>query len=126
MTSRNPAIASSFAVLLSLFGCSEPNRPPGVTPGAVRIDGAKTYYWQLCRTGQGVQIHCTVWNGDATILKDETYLPLDEGPTPKEADLAIRPAKICSGPYQVCLTNGRVLLPESQFEQLKNFMKRDR
>jgi hypothetical protein len=117
-------MANYLAAILCLFGCSEPKRPTGVTPGATRVEGAKTGYWQTCSIGQGPRVHCTVWNDAGTVLKDETYLPLDEGPTPQEADLQIRAGEICSGPYQVCLTNGRILLPESQFDQLKVLMKR--
>jgi len=91
--------------------------------GAVRVEGAKSGYWQLCSLGRSAEAHCTVWNDGGTILKDEAYLPLDEGPTPHEGELQIRKGEICSGPYQVCLTNGRILLPESQFEQIKDFMK---
>ena len=93
--------------------------------GAVRVEGAKTGYWQLCRLDANRRVHCTVWNDAGKVLKDETYLPLDEGPAPTENDLRIRGGEVCSGgPYQVCLTNGRVMLPESQFDQLKTFLKK--
>ena len=92
--------------------------------GATRVEGAKTGYWQICSMGEHARVHCTVWNDGGTVLKNEIYLPLDEGPAPQQADLQIRAREICSGPYQVCLVNGRILLPESQFEQLKVFMKR--
>jgi hypothetical protein len=124
MTPRKVGITGSITALLCCLGCSEPDRPLAVTPGAVRIEGAKTGYWQICGIGQDARVHCKVWNDAAVVLKDEIYLSLDEGAAPQEADLRIRPGDICSGPYQVCLTNGRILLPESQFEQLKIFMKR--
>jgi hypothetical protein len=116
-------LAIIIGVILCLYGCSQPKRPLAVAIGAVRVEGAKTGYWQICNLGQNAEVHCTVWNDAGSVLKDETYLPLDEGPAPHEGDLQIRKANICSGPYQVCLANGRILLPESQFEQLKVLMK---
>ena len=96
-----------------------------MTEGAIRVEGAKTGYWQICRLDSEGRVHCTVWNDAGKVLKDETYLPLDEGPPPPESDLRIRGGKVCSGgPYQVCLTNGRIMLPESQFDQLKTFLKK--
>jgi hypothetical protein len=118
-------LASSLAVILCFIGCSEPKRPVEATADATRVEGAKTGYWQIC-SSQRTRVHCTVWNDSGTVLKDETYLPFDKGPTPQEADLKIRPGQICSGrsgPYEVCLINGRILLPESQFDQIKNFLK---
>jgi hypothetical protein len=117
-------LATAIGVILCLFGCSQPKRPLAVAMGAVRVEGAKTGYWQICSLGQNAVVHCTVWNDGGKVLKDENYLPLDEGPAPHDGDLQIRGREICSGPYQVCLTNGRILLPESQFEQIKTLMKR--
>ena len=125
MTRRTLSISASTAILLCGVGCSEPKRPSGVPLAATRVEGAKTGYWQVCHVDQRVEIHCTVWNDGGTVLKDETYLPLEEGPTPQERELQIRAREICrGGPYLVCLTNGRVLLPQSQFEQLKAFLKK--
>ena len=54
---------------------------------------------------------------------DETYLPLDERPAPQDKELQIRPGEICKGgPYQVCLANGRILLPQSMFRTMKTFI----
>jgi hypothetical protein len=124
MALRNVGMTSFLAASLTFYGCSDPKKPLAVTPGAVRVEGAKTGYWQICTIDQRARVHCTVWNDAGTVLKDETYLPLDEGPAPREAELGIRAGQICSGPYQVCLASGRILLPESQFEQLKVLMKR--
>lgn len=124
MTKENASIAKMIVVLLCFFGCSEPRRPSAVPPEATRVEGAKTGYWQICRVGQQDQIRCTVWNEAGTVLKDEVYRPLDGGPGLQEGELNIRTGEICSGPYQVCLTNGRILLPESQFDQLKELMKK--
>jgi hypothetical protein len=71
--------ATANAVILCLIGCWQPKRPLPVGMEAVRVEGAKTAYWQVCSLGQNNAIHCTVWNDGGTVLKDETYLPLDEG-----------------------------------------------
>jgi hypothetical protein len=118
---------SPFALLVAMavccLGCSEHKRPSGVALAAVRVEGAKTGYWQVCNTEVG-QVRCTIWNDGGTVLKSEPFLPLDEGPALQRAELQIRASEICIGPYEVCLSNGRILLPESQFEELKVFMKR--
>jgi hypothetical protein len=49
---------------------------------------------------------------------DERFLPLDGGPAPINDDLAISDGA-CTGPYEVCLKNGRMLLPQSMFERMK-------
>ena len=113
-----------LVAVVCCLGCSQPKRPIEVATSAVRVEGAKTGYWQICSIDEHGQVHCTIWNDAGTIQKDETFLPLDEGPRPQKAELQIRPGEICTGPYQVCLTNGRILLPQSQFQQLKEFLKR--
>ncbi len=123
MRARSRGAATLFVVGLCCLSCSVPERPREVASDAVRVEGSKTGYWQTCKPAEQSRVHCTVWNDSGTVLKDESYFPLDEGPLPMSSELKIRPGKICSGPYQVCLSNGRVLLPESQFEQLKAFMK---
>jgi hypothetical protein len=47
---------------------------------------------------------------------DERYLPLDGGAQPASDQLLIsdRPS---TGPYEVCLKNGRILVPQSMFER---------
>jgi hypothetical protein len=114
-----------LSAALCLWGCSQPARPPLVVEGAIRVEGAKTGYWQICRLDANSQVHCTVWNDAGKVLKDETYLPLDEGPPPTGSDLRIRGGDVCrGGPYQVCLTNGRIMLPASQFDQLKTWLEK--
>lgn len=116
--------ASYLSAALWLLGCSSPTRPQVVPEGAIRIEGAKTGYWQICQPDASARVHCVVWNDAGTVLKNETYLPLDEGPAPSQNDLRIRGGELCrGGPYQVCLANGRILLPESQFDQLRMFLK---
>lgn len=113
-----------LAAILCCLACSRPKRPTEVPAAAVRVEGAKTGYWQICTVGGSAQLHCTVWNDGGTVLMDETYLPLDEGPAPQNKELQIRPDEICKGgPYQVCLINGRILLPQSMFERLKAFIE---
>jgi len=49
---------------------------------------------------------------------DERYVPLDGGAQPASDQLIIsdRPS---TGPYDVCLKNGRILVPQSMFEREK-------
>jgi len=107
------------AILTALcwLGCSRPERPADVAPAAYWVESAKTGYWQVCWTTEVGGVHCTIWNGEGTILMDEGYLPLDGGPAPTKDALSINGTSC--GPYEVCLDSGRVLLPQSMFERSK-------
>jgi hypothetical protein len=109
--------------MLCCLGCSQPKRPTEVNSTAVWAESAKTGFWQVCTTTEEGGIHCTIWNKGGTVLLDERFLPLDGGPAPKSSDLRLRGGGPCTGPYQVCLANGRILLPQSMFEKLKAFIE---
>lgn len=102
--------------LVALLGCSSPSRPPSVAADATWVETSKTGLWQQCEVTDTQTIHCTVWNAGGVVLMDEPYLPLDGGPPPSAKDLRL---KKTGGGYEVRLTNGRILAPQSLFQRMK-------
>lgn len=107
----------------SFVGCGSPPRPAGVPAGSTWVEGAKTGWWQQCSDLDAKITHCTIWNEGGEILLDEEFLPLDGGPPPPSDGLKLRGSGPCTGVYQVCLTNGRILLPQSRYDELKDFVR---
>ena len=116
MPGRVALIALLFAILSSI-GCSRRVRPTVVPESAVWSDSAKTGYWKTCSFSYDEQVHCVTWNESGTVLINERFLPLDGKPGPVLAELLIR-GEDCSGPYRVCLVNGRILVPESMVDRM--------
>lgn len=110
-------------VLLCTAACSPPRRPGAVPTDAVYVEYAKVGCWQKCkRAGQG-PVNCTIWNQAGLVLQDQTFLPVDDGPLPTETDLRLRNSGSCTGVYQVCLANGRILVPESLFDRMREHLR---
>ncbi len=97
-----------------------------MSSAAAWVESAKTGFWQDCSLNTENGVHCTIWNKGGTVLMDEPFLPLDDGPSPILSDLHLRSGGACTGPYQVCLVNGRVLVPQSMFERMKAFIEREK
>ncbi len=110
-----------FIALLCSVGCSPPTRPANVSEGAVLVEGAKTGWWQICALNDSEEIHCTIWNEDGTILQNQRFVPLDGGPTPQKEELQLRDGGTCTEPYEPCLKNERILVPESMFQHIKTW-----
>lgn len=118
--------SSGLALALLLTACghkAEVVRPNGVPADAVFVRGAKIGWWQQCTAGSsGKPVHCQIWGGTGGVLVDEEFLPYDGGPPPTAGELKIATAPTIPGPDRVVLSNKRVLLPESRFGELKNFV----
>lgn len=116
-----------MAALFLCFGCgrgAEVVRPAGVPVDSTYVAGGKVGgWWQQCTLASGSQgVHCRVWNGSGLILVDEEFLLYDGGPPPTAEELKIAPDPTFPGPDRIFLTNKRVLLPQSRFEELKKFV----
>ena len=123
LKSRLPVLfLLAFAMMLSL-GCGSPPRPAAVPADSTWVEGGEAGWWQRCSNADANTTHCTVWNRRGEILLDEAFLPLDGGPTPPGSGLKLRGDGPCTGAYQVCLTNGRILLPQSRYKELKDFIE---
>lgn len=103
----------------------EYRRPTNVAANAVLVQLAKGGVWQRCWVDSATRKNrCQIFNWKGGLLYDETFLPYDQGSTVGLSDLRIPKYVPAVGPDWVCLENGRILLPESRFEQLKAFLDR--
>jgi hypothetical protein len=113
--------------LLFCFGCGRDSgllRPDGVPVKAVFVNGSKGVgWWQQCAPATGGQfLHCRIWNREGLVLEDEEFLPYDGGTSPTIDELRIPSDTTFAGPDRIYLSNGRVLLPRSRFDELKKFV----
>lgn len=117
------ALLWTFVFLFST-ACTRMVRPQGVSVDAVFVRGGNSGgWWQECtpvKAGQAAR--CRIWNGVGLSLEDEEFLPYDGGITPAGEELKIARDAAFSGPDRIFLTNGRILLPRSRFDELKVFV----
>jgi hypothetical protein len=115
-------------MLLLCFACtrkSEVVRPERVPSDATYVAGGKLGgWWQECTSvTPGQSVHCRIWNGAGRVLEDEDFLPYDGGTAPAADTLRISTdPSVPGGPDRVFLSNGRILLPRSRFDELKKFI----
>jgi hypothetical protein len=113
----------ALALLLGSACTHKPDvvRPESVSVGAIFVRGSKTGWWQQC-TPADHGVHCRIWNEAGLVLEDEVFLPYDGGQPPEAEELKISPEPTFPGPDRIFLTNGRILLPRSRFDELKIFV----
>ena len=99
-------------------------RPADVPSDATYVAGGKLGgWWQQCALANGGRaVHCRIWNGAGLVLYDEEFLPYDGGASPTADELKVAPEPTFPGPDRIFLSNGRVLLPQSRFGELKRFV----
>jgi hypothetical protein len=110
---------------LSLAGCKHA-RPENVPVDSVYVNGANGEgWWQHCSylATQDVD-HCWIFNWRGGVIEDEEFIPYDGGTAAKESELTIDNDSRLAGPYIICLKNGRILIPKSNFENQKEFIDR--
>jgi len=100
----------------------DPKRPTNVPTGAVAVSIPKSnYLWKYCwYDPQDSDDHCRVFNGNGLIIIDDTFDPYDGGPPVPSEELRID-SRRSFGDW-VWLENGRILLPRSDFDQVKNLL----
>ncbi len=112
--------------LLCCAGCARKSdvvKPDGVSADAIFVRGSKAGWWQQCTPANaGQTVHCRIWNGAGLILEDEEFLPYDGGSLLAAQELKISPGPTFPGPDRIFLTNGRILLPRSRFDEMKIFV----
>jgi hypothetical protein len=121
-----PAVMATVLLAIVSCGCMgewPPARPSVVARDAVAVAGSKTVWWQHCTVAEADgAAHCRIRNAGGLVLYDEIFLPYD-GPTQlTNAELTIAREPTFPGPDRIWLSNGRVLLPKSRFEDLKKFV----
>ena len=112
-------------LIMRVMGCAvnhESSRPPNVSGNAVLVRGAKVGWWQSCSIDNAERkVHCTIWNAGGHVLYEDVFVPYDEGPAPTASELQIPTDPKYPGPDRICLHNGRILIPQSEFSRLKRF-----
>ena len=119
-----------FGVAAALMLCaacdykSDVIRPTGVPPDATYVLGGKFGgWWQQCTSAaRGQAVQCRIWNGSGLVLVDEGFMPYDGGAPPLAEELKIALEPVFPGPDRIFLSNGRILLPQSRFDELKLFV----
>lgn len=113
----------ALVVWLAAIGCGGVARPEGVPQDATYVAGVKVGWWQDCRleTGESA-VRCKVWNQRGLVLEDGYFLPYDGGPQPTATELKIDAEPKFPGSDLVYLVDGRILLPESRFGKMKDFV----
>jgi hypothetical protein len=94
-----------------------PPRPPHVPVDALLIVRSKSPWWVKCSYKSGADI-CTVFNARGDVLIDNSvYLPYDGGAPAPEHELRISQHSM---PQRLYLENGRILIQERFFDEIKN------
>jgi hypothetical protein len=111
---------------LLFFGplsCSNPDpvRPHHVPSGATFVYSGKTGTWQTCEIKSG-SVFCQIFNEGGVVLFDEKFLPYDGMSITDSNELTISRDGLYPSPTRITLTNGRILLPRSQFEREKQLL----
>jgi hypothetical protein len=128
LTRPEVAVGSLICAVALLFCSACTRRPDVVRPGSVSVDavfvrGSKIGWWQQCTSAKPSRsVHCRIWNEAGLVLEDEEFLPYDGGAPITAEELKISADTAFPGPDRIYLTNGRVLLPQSRFEELKIFV----
>ena len=128
-TERETALPSKRVGTVLLVLCSactynqDVIRPKSVPANAVFVRGAKIGWWQQCAPSEHDQpAQCRIWNGGGAVLESEAFLPDDGGAPPTAEELKITSDPTFPGPDRIVLSNGRILLPSSRFDELKKFV----
>ena len=122
-TSESLKRVAILGVSFLYSSCAPPERPSEVSATATWVGGANTGWWQVCEAPMANTIHCIIWNRAGLVLEDQLFLPVDGAPV-RGSDLKkVRESGPCTGPYQVCLADGRILLPKSRFAEMKAFIQ---
>lgn len=115
-------VLAYVALSIAILGCktSLPRRRDNVPPDSVFVVGANVGWWERCSYDSKEDVnHCQIFNEGGKVLSDEVFLPYDGGKAAKDSELKIVSNSDIAGPQYVCLTNGRILIPKSHFENQK-------
>jgi hypothetical protein len=111
-------------LVLALGACS-PKRPANLPQDAVFVLAAKGGYWQRCTfVSAGHTARCQIFNIGGETLYDDTFASYDgHAIDASELRIAQYDKPPHSGPDRICLSNGRVLVPQSEMERLRSFFE---
>ena len=126
MSFHTSKMSLALCALCLLAGCGkahEPRRPENVPEGATLAPGGKVGgWWHYCKFSESdQQAHCTIWNAGGLILYEGVFRSHDGEPL-ESRDLKVVYNPRWGDPAQfICLQNGRLLIPSSDFERLSKF-----
>lgn len=118
------SMAKVAVISLLETACHKQPMPPlNVNAAATFISGSKAGWWQYCESkGERTYPHCIIWNLRGAVLYDERFFPYDQRGYVSATELRIDSSNPSGGPSEIALSNGRILLPESRFSELKQFL----
>ena len=98
-------------------------RPANIPATATFAPGGKVGgWWHYCQFGAADHLaHCTIWNAGGLVLCDGVFLPSDQEPLEVRELMVVYNPKWGDNSQFICLKNGRVLVPSSDFERLSRF-----
>jgi hypothetical protein len=106
-------------------GCRtvQPERPKNVPAAAVLAPGGKVGgWWHYCEFSQtDDKPHCSIWNAGGLVLYQGVFEPLDRQPLRADELKVVYNPRWGDNAQFICLQNGRVLVPSSDFDRLSEF-----
>ena len=125
MTTRlAAAILAVVSLPLLVIGCgyAPPKRPANVPGTAIFASGGKVGWWHYCEFDRNDnQAHCTIWNHGGLVLHAGVFLPSDRKPLRADELKFVYNERWTDNAQFICLQNGRILVPASDFDRLSQF-----
>ena len=102
---------------------NHPSRPDNVPRSATLVLAGWSHFWQECWFDSlQHQDRCRIYGGMGALLRDDVFLPENEGKAIQSDQLKIGPG---GNAGCVHLLNGTVLIPQKDFEEIKRELEGD-
>jgi hypothetical protein len=97
-----------------------PKRPANIPGAAILTPGGKVGgWWHYCEFDKNDDhTHCTIWNKVGLVLYEGVFLPLDRKPLGADELKVEYNERWGDNAQFICLGNGRILVPASDFDRL--------
>ena len=113
---------ASLPFWMANCGNAPPKRPANVPGAAIFAYGGKVGWWHYCEFDRNEnQAHCTIWNEGGLVLQQGVFLPSDHKPFKADELKIVYNERWGDNAQFICLQNGRVLVPASDFDRLSRF-----
>ena len=85
-------------------------------------DGKTGGWWHHCEfRDSDDHAHCNIWNANGLALYEGVFLPLDHAALNRDELKVVYNSRWGDNTQFICLHNGRVLVPASDFKRLSEF-----